>query len=147
MMDHIAFKTAQAVSDPIIAMLEPFAHIVHTLTTHNSNEFSEHERIALALNADFYFANPYASWEPGTNEKMIGLIRQFFPKKMRFDCITAQDIQLALHQLNHRQKNVCDLKPFLKFYETITVSSTSGCASSLKPPLMKKTQTTHFEFS
>jgi hypothetical protein len=72
----------------MISLLTPFAACVHTLTTDNGKEFAQHERIASALDADFYFAHPYASWERGANENMNGLIRQFFPKKLRFDSIT-----------------------------------------------------------
>ena len=54
----------------IIALLEPFAHCVHTLTTDKGKEFAQHERIALALNSDFYFAHPYASWQRGANENI-----------------------------------------------------------------------------
>ena len=98
------FKTAQAVGDALITLLKPFAHCVHTLTTDNGKEFAQHERIASALSADFFFAHPYASWERGANENMNGLIRQFFPKGMRFNCITDDDIALAMHRLNHRPR-------------------------------------------
>ena len=36
---------------------------VLTLTADNGREFSNHEAIAKELNADFYFAHPYSSWE------------------------------------------------------------------------------------
>ena len=101
---HVPFKTAQAVGDALITLLKPFAHCVHTLTTDNGKEFAQHERIASALSADFFFAHPYASWERGANENMNGLIRQFFPKGMRFNCITDDDIALAMHRLNHRPR-------------------------------------------
>ncbi|GEM_PF-2117824 len=101
---HVPFKTAQAVSDTMIFLLKPFAPCVHTLTTDNGKEFAQHERIASALDADFFFAHPYSSWERGANENMNGLIRQFFPKKMCFDSITAKDIAFAMHRLNHRPR-------------------------------------------
>jgi len=60
--------------------------------------------------ADFFFAHPYASWERGANENMNGLIRQFFPKKMRFDTITDKDIAFAMHRLNHRPRKCLAFK-------------------------------------
>ena len=102
--EHTPFKTAQALSGTVISLLTPFAHCVHTLTTDNGKEFAQHERIATALNADFYFAHPYASWQRGTNENRNALIRQFCPKKMHFDCITVPDIELAMNRLNHRPR-------------------------------------------
>ena len=71
---HVPFKTAQAVSDTMISVLTPFAGYVHTLTTDNGKEFAQHERIAGKLDAPFFFAHPYASWERGANENMNGLI-------------------------------------------------------------------------
>ncbi|PTQ83245.1 hypothetical protein [Nitrosomonas ureae] len=44
-------------------------------------EFAGFDEISKQLDADFYFAHPYASWERGTNENTDGLIRQYFPKK------------------------------------------------------------------
>ncbi|MDZ7938629.1 MAG: IS30 family transposase [Rhodoferax sp.] len=107
---HVPFKTAQAVGDTMIALLQPFAHCVHTLTTDNGKEFAQHERVASSLNADFFFAHPYASWERGANENMNGLIRQFFPKKMAFDSIQQKDIAFAMDRLNHRPRKCLGFK-------------------------------------
>jgi hypothetical protein len=101
---HVPSKTAQAVSDTMISLLRPFAARVHTLTTDNGREFAQHERIARELDAQFFFAHPYAFWERGANENMNGLIRQFFPQRMRFQSITRTDIELAMHRLNHRPR-------------------------------------------
>lgn len=94
----------------MISLLTPFATCVHTLTTDNGKEFAQHERIADTLDADLYFAHPYASWERGANENMNGLIRQFFPKKMRFDSITEKDIAFVMHRLNHRPRKCLGFK-------------------------------------
>ena len=107
---HVPAKTAQAVSDAVISLLTPFADCVHTLTTDNGKEFAQHERIAKKLDTDFFFAHPYASWERGANENMNGLIRQFFPKKSRFNSITAKDILHAMDRLNHRPKKCLGFK-------------------------------------
>jgi len=107
---HVPAKTAAAVTRAIISMLTPFAACVHTLTTDNGKEFAEHERIARTLNADFFFAHPYASWERGANENMNGLIRQFFPKKLRFNSITSHQVAFAMHRLNHRPRKCLGFK-------------------------------------
>jgi len=103
-------KTAQSVTDTMVSLLTPFAHCVHTLTTDNGKEFAYHEQIAASLDTDFYFAHPYCSWERGANENMNGLIRQFFPKKMQFKGITSQDINRAVHSLNHRPRKCLNYK-------------------------------------
>lgn len=104
LISHVPFKTATVVSNAMIAMLKPFSVCVHTLTSDNGREFAQHERIAATLDADFYFAHPYSSWERGANENMNGLIRQFFPKKMAFESITTKDVEFAMRRLNHRPR-------------------------------------------
>ena len=51
-----------------------------TLTLDNGKEFAEHERLAAEAALKVYFADPYCSWQRGTNENTNGLIRQFLPK-------------------------------------------------------------------
>ena len=41
---------------------------MHTVTFDNGKEFAKHESIAKNLDAQFFFAHPYASWERGLNE-------------------------------------------------------------------------------
>jgi IS30 family transposase len=110
LMAHVPAKTAQNVSDVMASLLTPFKKFVHTLTTDNGKEFAQHERIAEKLDADFFFAHPYASWERGANENMNGLIREFFPKKMSFREITRKDIEFAMHRLNHRPRKCLGFK-------------------------------------
>ncbi|MDO6424924.1 IS30 family transposase [Saccharophagus degradans] len=77
---------------------------VETITFDNGLEFSEHEKIALALNADIYFAHPYASWERGINENTNGLIRQYFPKGTDFNLVSDEAIQQVMDRLNNRPR-------------------------------------------
>lgn len=97
-------KTADAVSQAITRLLQPYHQRVHTITSDNGREFARHETIAKQLKADFYFAHPYASWERGTNENTNGLIRQYFPKHRDFTTISQQEIDTALHRLNNRPR-------------------------------------------
>jgi IS30 family transposase len=68
--------------------IQPKGHQVHTLTLDNGKEFANHERIALKSSCDVYFADPYASWQRGTNENTNGLLRQYFPKGRDFSKMT-----------------------------------------------------------
>jgi len=97
-------KTAGLVSTAIVRLLKPYADKVHTLTSDNGKEFAQHKEIAKALNADFYFAHPYASWERGANENMNGLVRQYFPKKCDLRLVTDEAIQMAMDRLNNRPR-------------------------------------------
>ncbi|MDZ7802816.1 IS30 family transposase [Thiohalophilus sp.] len=106
----VARKTAEAVSEAIIRLLKPLAPWVHTLTADNGREFAQHQKIARALNAKFYFAHPFASWERGLNENTNGLIRQYFPKKHDFTTITQRQIQRVMEKLNNRPRKCLGIK-------------------------------------
>jgi len=77
---------------------------VETITSDNGREFNEHARIAAFLGADFYFCHPYSSWERGLNENTNGLIRQYFPKHLKFDMITDEQIKIVEDKLNNRPR-------------------------------------------
>ena len=84
---------------------------IHTITFDNGLEFSDHEKIAKALNADIYFAQPYASWQRGTNENTNGLIRQYFPKGTDFNHVTNAEIKFVMDRLNSRPRKTRGCRP------------------------------------
>jgi IS30 family transposase len=55
-----------------------------TITYDNGSENVEHERINKMLGTKSYFCNPFHSWEKGSVEYSIGLVRRFLPKKTDF---------------------------------------------------------------
>lgn len=110
LMAKVSRRTANQVSQAIIRLLSPVADQVHTMTSDNGKEFAQHEAIANALKADFYFAHPYASWERGLNENTNGLIRQYFPKKCDFTAITTQQIKHVMDKLNNRPRKTLGFK-------------------------------------
>jgi IS30 family transposase len=59
---HVPKKEATLVAAALINMLVPCQKLVHTLAGDNGKEFADHEKIATALNAEFYFAPRYCSW-------------------------------------------------------------------------------------
>jgi IS30 family transposase len=75
-----------------------------TLTLDNGTEFSDWERLEKQTGMTIYFAYPYHSWERGTNENTNGLLRQYFPKTMDFNCITAKELKDVVKRLNDRPR-------------------------------------------
>jgi IS30 family transposase len=51
-----------------------------------------------------YFAHPHSPWERGTNENTNGLLRQFFPKGMRFHQLARREIKRVQMLLNDRPR-------------------------------------------
>lgn len=97
-------KTKDNVTDAIINIHTLIKNSVHTRTSDNGKEFANHETIANHLDADFYFAHPYVSYERGLNENTNGLIRQYFPQNRNFSTITNDEIIMAIKKLNNRPR-------------------------------------------
>jgi IS30 family transposase len=75
-----------------------------TLTLDNGTEMSNYEEIEQRTGAKLYFANPYHSWERGTNENTNGLLRFYFPKQMSFAHLTQEQLDQAVQQINTRPR-------------------------------------------
>ncbi|GLR65007.1 IS30 family transposase [Marinospirillum insulare] len=108
----VEHKDAESVKNAIIELLAPFAAagLVHTLTADNGKEFAEHEAIAKALSCDFYFADPFASWQRGLNENTNGLIRQYCPKGSCFKHLDDEHFEFIMHRLNNRPRESLGMK-------------------------------------
>jgi len=104
LLAKVSTRQAKKVTQQAIKLLSPYQALVHTLTGDNGKEFSDHQTIAKKLSAQFYFADPYCSWQRGANENTNGLIRQYFPKQTHFNHLTQQNVQQVMHKLNHRPR-------------------------------------------
>jgi IS30 family transposase len=110
LLSKVKHKRADLVSRAIQRLLEPIASKVFTLTSDNGKEFAKHQEIASALQADFYFTDPYSAWQRGLNENTNGLIRQYFPKKHDFTAITDKDVLMVMNKLNNRPRKCLGFK-------------------------------------
>ena len=97
-------RHAEGVAAAIIEALQSCKALVHTLTFDNGLEFARHAEIAAALDAKVYFADPYSSWQRGSNENFNGLLRQYFPKRSCFSRITPQRLASVQALLNDRAR-------------------------------------------
>ncbi len=101
---RLAGKQSNLLADAAIESLARIKSKIKTITFDNGLEFASHERIAAGLEADIYFAHPYASWERGINENTNGLIRQYFPKGTDFNDISDKQIKHVMDRLNNRPR-------------------------------------------
>lgn len=97
-------KDALELAQMTVKLLAPYSSVIQTITADNGKEFAQHKLIAKRLEACFYFARPYHSWERGANENTNGLIRQYFPKGSSFENITHEDVRNVQNILNNRPR-------------------------------------------
>ncbi len=109
------------VTKALVEMLQPIKALTHTITSDNGKEFAYHEQVAQSLDADFYFANPYHSWERGLNEHTNGLIRQYLPKQTDFTQVKRKQIRFIQDRLNNRPRKSLGFKtPAQVFYARVS---------------------------
>lgn len=104
LLAHVPRKTSEAVKAAIVQSLSPIRARVKTLTFDNGLEFAQHGEVDQALQSISYFADPYASWQRGTNENTNGLVRQYLPKSRSFNTVTHKEIAMIMDRLNHRPR-------------------------------------------
>lgn len=57
-----------------------------------------------------YFADPYSSWQRGTNENTNGLLRRYLPKKTSFQNLTQEELKDIVEEINNRPRKVLHYK-------------------------------------
>lgn len=98
-------KTARHLRTALNASLSHYpAHLRRTLTYDNGCENTEHRLTNATLGTRSYFCEPFHSWEKGTVENTVGLVRRFFPKGTDFTRVTAHAIKRVERWLNHRPR-------------------------------------------
>lgn len=103
-LELIKSKDSKELAKTIVRKLKKYKVILRTITSDNGKEFADHKWISSKLEIGYYFADPYSSWQRGSNENYNGLLRQYFPKKTNFKTLNKKDVMFAQNQLNHRPR-------------------------------------------
>lgn len=75
-----------------------------TITYDNGKENVEHRQTNTVLGTRSFFCEPFHSWEKGTVENTVGLVRRVFPKKTDFDHVSSKEIKRLERRLNNRPR-------------------------------------------
>ena len=111
MLTEVKNKTADLVSNAIIDRLKLLATKVKTLTYDNGKEFAHHASNDQALGSTSYFADPYSSWQRGSNENLNGLIRQYIPKARPLSTVSDAELAKIVCLLNNRPRKRLEQNP------------------------------------
>ena len=106
----MATKVAAITSEETIAVQKAmFARLPEQVrqstTLDNGKENHLHMRLG-ELSMKTYFADPYSSWQRGTNENTNGLIRRYLPKKTVFTNLTQEELDDIVWEINNRPRKV-----------------------------------------
>ena len=112
-------RTARNTRSALINTLSHYpSHLRRTITYDNGAENVEHAHVNAVLGTTSYFCEPFHSWEKGTVENTIGLIRRTFPKKTNFDCVSIKEIKQLERSLNNRPRKVLHFKTPLEVFKS-----------------------------
>jgi IS30 family transposase len=75
-----------------------------TATTDRGKEFACYASLENVHGTKVYFADPYSSWQRGSNENGNGLLREFFPKGYDLATVTDEELAEAVRLINHRPR-------------------------------------------
>ena len=110
-------RTTDTLNKRAISLIDAHIDRFETITADNGTEFNQYESIEEKTGVTFYFANPYHSWERGTNENTNGLIRQYLPKGESMASLTQAKCNAIAKKLNQRpRKRLNGLTPEEVFY-------------------------------
>lgn len=75
-----------------------------TATVDRGKEFSCYQRVERDLEIAVFFADPYSSWQRGSNENANGLLREFYPKRTDLSFVSQESLNHALLLINQRPR-------------------------------------------
>ncbi|MBA3754267.1 MAG: IS30 family transposase, partial [Nitrospira sp.] len=100
-------KTAGAMKRAVIRQMQQFPPALRrSLTLDRGTENAAWQSFGLPV----YFCDPYASWQKGSVEQVIGLFRRYIPKGTDLRTVTPVQLKAIQDRLNHRPRKVLGFK-------------------------------------
>lgn len=104
-------NTSDCIRDTITRKLFPLSPSSRlSITYDNGVENGKHLEVNRELKTQSFFCNPYHSWEKGSVENAIGLVRRFLPKKTDFERIPSLEISQIENLINNRPRKCLNYK-------------------------------------
>ncbi len=113
-------RTKKEVGERLIQML--IGHGAKTLTVDNGREFYGHKLITEKTGVNIYFADPYASWQRGSNENANGILRRYFPKGTDFSKVSAQKLRRVVEKINLMPRKLLKWKSAYEVHYGVSVA-------------------------
>ncbi len=107
---------ADTIQNKLINTTAPYKELANTIISDNETEFTNHQYIAQKLQADYYFDDPYSSWQPRLNEYTNKLYKQYLPKKSNFNEYDTQYFVNLQNKLNNRPRKLLGFKTPLQVF-------------------------------
>lgn len=102
---RISRNSSRSVRNAIVSKLQALPQSTRkSITYDNGFENRLHLKINQILKTQSFFCHPYHSWEKGTVENSIGLIRRFLPKKSDLKNISRTHIRRIENLINNRPR-------------------------------------------
>ena len=127
--DKSASATARAEYE-IFKDIPPAARVDRTWD--NGTEASLHMLVDEALGMLTYFADPYSSWQRGSNENRNGMIRRYLPKRCEIRMDMAKEVREIVDEINNRPMRVLGYRTPAEAFadELLELQDQQGCCTS-----------------
>jgi transposase, IS30 family len=119
MIGKLCARTKNEANRRILKLIKRRPGLFETITADNGTEFHGYDDIERITDVKFYFAQPYHSWERGTNENTNGLIRQYLPKGMSMEALTQIQCDVIADKLNTRPRKRHEYKTPAQLFNAI----------------------------
>lgn len=117
---RIPLRTKAATTKAVISMLANQPG--RTLTLDNGVEFSDHQRIEAKTSTKIYFADPYASWQRGSNENTNGRLRRWIPRSTDLSVFGPQKIRRTVERMNNQPRKCLGWKTPYEVHHNVSVA-------------------------
>lgn len=106
LVGKVGKRYSALVADKMISLLSSLPKKKRkTITPDRGKEFSKHALVTKALGGlPFYFPDPHAPWQRGTNENTNGLLREYLPKSFDIALSSEHEIADFVRTLNLRPR-------------------------------------------
>jgi len=122
-LTKITDRTSAATRSAIIDKLKDIPRrACKSITYDNGHENSEHYKVNRKLKIQSYFCDAYCSWQKGSVEQSIGLVRRFIPKGWDITSIPPKHIAKIENLLNQRPRKCLDFATPAEVFEKLGVA-------------------------